>query len=251
MLAYAAAAILALIAVLHSVLGEGALLRPLFERQWQLDMPRWAAERIFRFAWHLTSVAWVGLAAAVAGFPLLHTAALVCVTSGVIVFVMLRGHLAWPMFLAAGACMWVSSGVVSLWALQGVALSGGVMALVLAGVHVYWAAGGRRGLAVAIPQRPDGTPSFSPGPLACLAVAIALCGLCGLLVWPVAADVPSIVRVGLWVALVAFVARAVGDGRQVGFSKTDRSTPFAVADDALFLPLVVALGFACAAALLL
>ncbi len=64
------------------------------------------------------------------------------------------------------------------------------------------------------------------------------------------------VMTGVWmaadkggVALGAFVVRAVGDGRQVGFTKSNRATAFARADDALYSPLVVALAFASAAAL--
>ena len=54
-----------LIALVHSVLGELALVRPLFASDWELPIPRWAAERILRFAWHLTSIAWLGIAAPV------------------------------------------------------------------------------------------------------------------------------------------------------------------------------------------
>ena len=96
MLAYVAIAILVLIAALHSILGAVAVLGPMFASRWQIAIPRWVAERILRFAWHLTSVAWIGLAVALAGVSPLHAAAIVCVVSGLVVFVMLRGHLAWP-----------------------------------------------------------------------------------------------------------------------------------------------------------
>ncbi|MCR9159832.1 MAG: DUF3995 domain-containing protein [Nannocystaceae bacterium] len=251
MLAYVAVGILTLIAALHSILGEGALLRPLFAKEWDIGIPRFAAERIFRFAWHLTSVAWVGLAVAVAGVPLLHAAAMVCIVSGTAIFVMLRGHLAWPLFLAAGVCLLVSGDAIPATLLTGVASVGGGLAASLAGLHAYWAVGGRWGIANAVPQREDGTPAFRPGPLACLAVSTACAVLGALLVWPVLAPVPLLVRVGLWAALVVFILRAVGDGRQVGFSKSDRETAFAQADDALYSPLVVGLAFACGAALLL
>lgn len=251
MLSYVAVAILSLIAVLHSVLGEAALLRPLFTKPWELPIPRFAAERILRFAWHLTSVAWVGIAAALAGVPLLHAAVMVCALSGAIVFVTLRGHLAWPMFFAAAALLALSAEVVPVGALQGVALVGAGLAATLAGIHVYWAFGGRRGLEAALPQRPDGAPSVAPGALLTLAVAVACLVLAGLLVWPTLATVPGWTRIGLWVALGVFVLRAVGDGRQVGFSKSNRDTAFAQADDALYSPLVVGLGFACGAALAL
>jgi len=251
MLTYVAVGILSLIAVLHSALGEAALLRPLFSKPWDVGIPRFAAERIFRFAWHLTSIAWVGLAMAVGGVPLVHAVASVCVLSGVVVFAALRGHLAWPLFLAAAACLWISVGAVSTTILQGVSLCGAVLAVVLAGLHAYWGAGGRWGMDAAVPQRADGTPAFKPGPLVCLAVSAACAVLAALLIWPSVAFAPLMVRVPLWIALAVFVLRAVGDGKQVGFSKADHSTDFAQADDALYSPLVVGLAFACGAALVL
>ena len=250
MLAHVAVAILTFIAALHSVLGEQALLRPLFAKDWELPVPRFAAERIFRFAWHLTSVAWVWIAVAVAGVPLLHAAAMVCMISGAVIFVALRGHLAWPLFLAAGGCIWASMGAVPSVVLHGLALVGATLAAFIAGLHAYWGLGGRWGFAAAVPQRADGAPAFEPGPVACFAVAGACTSLAVLLAWPSFADPPALVRAGLWVALAVFVVRAVGDGRQVGFSKANHSTDFARADDAVYSPLVVALAFACAAALL-
>ncbi|MGH1347231.1 MAG: DUF3995 domain-containing protein [Nannocystales bacterium] len=251
MLAYVAVAILSLIAVLHSVLGEAALLRPLFAKPWDIGIPRHAAERIFRFAWHLTSIAWVGLAAAVAGVPLMHAAAMVCALSGVVIFALLRGHLAWPLFLAAAGCLWVSAGAVPAVAVQGLSLCGAALAVLLAGLHAYWGVGGRWGMGAAVPQRDDGSPAFKPGPLACFAVCGACAVLAALLVWPSVTVAPGAVRVLLWIALAVFVVRAVGDGKQVGFSKADHSTDFAQADDALYSPLVVGLAFACGSALLL
>lgn len=251
MLAYVAVAILALIAVLHSVLGEAALLRPLFLERWELPIPRFAAERILRFAWHLTSVAWVGIAAAVAGVPLVHAAVIVCALSGAVIFVALRGHLAWPMFLATAALLALSEGVLPPLALQGLVWTGAAVAAAVAGVHVYWAAGGRWGMGAVVPQRADGSPAFSPGPVATLGVAVACAVLAGLLLWPSFAAVPGWARIGLWVAMGVFALRAIGDGRQVGFSKSNRETAFAQADDAIYSPLVVGLGFACGAALAL
>lgn len=251
MLAYVAVAILSLIAVLHSLLGEAALLRPLFSKPWDIGIPRFAAERIFRFAWHLTSIAWVGLAAAIAGVPLLHAAALVCILSGLVIFAALRGHLAWPLFLAAGSCLWVSADAVPTVVVQVLSLAGAALAVLLAGLHAYWGGGGRWRLDVAGPKPTDGSPAFQPPAWACYAVSAACAVLAALLVWPIVGAAPLPVRVMLWIALMVFVARAVGDGKQVGFSKSDHSTNFAQADDALYSPLVVGLAFACSSALLL
>ncbi len=251
MLAYVAVGILTLIAALHSVLGEGALLRPLFAKEWDIGIPRFAAERILRFAWHLTSIAWIGLAVAVAGVPLLHAAAIVCMISGGVVFAMLRGHLAWPLFFAAGMCLSVSAGAVPEVALKAIVYLGAALAAALCGLHGYWGVGGRWGIANAVPQREDGQPAFKPGQSACFAVSTACAALGMLLVWPTLGPMPTVLHAGLWVALAVFVLRAIGDGKQVGFSKSDRGTAFAQADDALYSPLVVGLAFACGAALLL
>lgn len=46
--------------------------------------------------------------------------------------------------------------------------------LALASLHLYWAFGGRgASLSGGVPTR-DGIPLFQPGPLACVAVAVAL-----------------------------------------------------------------------------
>ncbi len=47
--------------------------------------------------------------------------------------------------------------------------------------------------------------------------------------------------VALILASAALAARTVGDGRQSGFTKTDRSTSFAKADDSIYTPLVTLL----------
>ena len=249
MLAHASFAVLTLIALLHSILGELALLRPLFARPWELDMPRWAAERILRFAWHLTSLAWIGLGVSLVGLPIAHALAWVCVASAVVVFVMLRGHLAWPMFLAAAGLAWASIDALpprGMHVLVGVAAAlAGVVSL----LHVAWALGLQWGLDRAIPTPPPGAKSFRPGAAACLAVAVACASLAGLLAWPLVGPVPMWVQWMLWIALFVLVARTVGDGRQVGFSRRDHGTPFAKADAALFTPLVVALASGCAGAL--
>ncbi len=251
MLIYIAAAIVILTAALHSFAGGAVLIRPLLAQDWDIGLPRPAVDRILWFAWHLTSIAWVGLAAAMLGLPLFHAAALVFVLSGLLILVMLRGHLAWPLFLGAGACIWASMGVLPPWLLRASAVGGASLSLALAGLHAYWGVGGRRGLAAAVPQREDGTPAFKPGPLACFAVAAACAVLAGALAWPAVGTAPVGARVSLWLALGVFVLRAIGDGRQVGFSKANRDTAFARADDAIYSPLVVALAFACGASLLL
>ena len=55
------------LAIAHSALGESGILRPLFAVEWTVNEPRWAVERILRFAWDLTSVTWLGFAAIAMG----------------------------------------------------------------------------------------------------------------------------------------------------------------------------------------
>jgi hypothetical protein len=57
----ASAALLALTAIVHSVLGERYLLKPLF-RQTHGILASSLARFVLRFAWHLTSLSWLVLA---------------------------------------------------------------------------------------------------------------------------------------------------------------------------------------------
>lgn len=108
-----AVALVVALAVAHSFLGERYILQRLFRRD---DLPRLfgSAEftrRTLRFAWHVTSVAWLGLAAVlvVLSRPPISARALglaVGVTflvQGGIALLGSRGrHLSWPVFLAVG-----------------------------------------------------------------------------------------------------------------------------------------------------
>jgi hypothetical protein len=115
-----AAALVALTAVAHSVLGERYILIRLFRRA---DLPRlfgsdWFTKRTLRFAWHLTSVAWLGLAGVLCllaqpepppAFALRHVvAATFLVTAAVIAGASNGRHLAWPVFLAVALLTWLA-----------------------------------------------------------------------------------------------------------------------------------------------
>ncbi len=116
-----AAVLLVLLAAAHSYLGERYLLIRLLRRA---DLPRLFGgdqftKRTLRFAWHLTSVAWCGLAAlllqlaAVApptAGALLRTIAVTCGTSAVASLVVSRGrHLSWVAFGFIALLTWVAS----------------------------------------------------------------------------------------------------------------------------------------------
>jgi hypothetical protein len=97
--AEAALVLAVLLAAAHSYLGERYILVRLFRRA---DLPKLFGgteftTRTLRFAWHLTSVAWIGLAAATFA------------TSGLAALVGSRGrHLAWIAFLAIAALVWAA-----------------------------------------------------------------------------------------------------------------------------------------------
>lgn len=118
---YIAALLTIAVSIAHSYLGERYILMRLFRRS---DLPKLFGSseftvRTLRFAWHLTSIAWWGLAAIlvvitqqppstralaiVVGATFLSTAAAILVGS--------RGkHLAWPVFLVIGVIALYAAG---------------------------------------------------------------------------------------------------------------------------------------------
>src|SRR5258708_5886528 len=108
-----AACLCVVLSLAHSYLGERYILIRLFRRT---DLPKLFGgteftKRVLRFAWHLTSVAWLGAAAlffqlargpissaAVAGV----LAVVFLVSAGVTLFASRGRHLAWPVFLVVG-----------------------------------------------------------------------------------------------------------------------------------------------------
>lgn len=248
-----AAATLVLLGGLHSLLGERMLIGPLLaDDRWRVPVPRRAAERLLRFAWHLTSIAWLALALVLLGVDTPGVVAATMLASGLLVLSSLPAHLAWPLFLLGALWAGLAGGHVGDGALQVLAMVGIGLASGAAAMHVLWAAGGgARSMRLVIPTDPDGTTRFRPGPLATLGVAgalttfaIGLAGLSGLVEAPTTA-----VRwlVGAGTAILAL--RAIGDGRYTGFTKRVRSTAFARRDDLAFTPAVVLLAIAGVAAL--
>ncbi len=121
MLLVIAAALVALLAVAHSYLGERYLLSRLLRRP---DLPKLLGGDAFtkqtlRFAWHLTSAAWCGLAVAVVQLgasavttrsAVLRTISLTFCVSAVVSLVISRGrHLSWVVFGMVAALIWVAS----------------------------------------------------------------------------------------------------------------------------------------------
>lgn len=122
--------------------------------------------------------------------------------------------------------------------------------LALAGLHLFWAGGGRWAASAVLPER-AGTPVFRPGPLMTLGVAGALMAAVLLLAaraglnTPLALP-PSVATVGSWLVAGAFLLRALGDFRYVGLFRRVKDTPFAERDARLFTPVAVALGLGAA-----
>jgi hypothetical protein len=132
-----------------------------------------------------------------------------------------------------------------------VTVVGWVAALVLAGIaalHFYWAAGGTTGASAAIPER-GGRPAFSPAPQATALVALAFLAASAIVLarigaWGPASGSPSWVRLGTWCIGGAFLLRAIGDFRLVGFFKRVRGTRFADLDSTIYSPLSLGVGVA-------
>lgn len=102
------------IAAAHSYLGERYILIRLFRRS---DLPKlfgsdWFTRRTLRFAWHSTSVAWIGLGAALLVEPRLAVA-VAFGASAIIAAAATRGkHYAWVVFLAIAVLAWSSAWLV-------------------------------------------------------------------------------------------------------------------------------------------
>ena len=110
---YLSAILLVIISIAHSCLGERYILIRLFKRD---DLPKLFGSseftiRTLRFAWHITSVAWIGFAAILVS---LANPAIEPNTIGLIIGCTFLGHfliaiigskgrhLSWPVFLTIG-----------------------------------------------------------------------------------------------------------------------------------------------------
>lgn len=237
-----ASGLFVVVAVAHSTLGERELVRPLLAQEWSTQIPRWGAERLIRFAWHLTTIAWLGLAAITVGVEVATTVGVVALVSAIWVAVMLRAHFAWALFLIAAFATGVHSGWLTDQRLRGLAWVGVATLALAAGLHLYWAAGGTRAGDTVLPTDAEGTKPFVPGPGMTAAVAGALLTLAAAITALLTRATPP--TIATWVVtggVVALTARAIGDGRYAGFFKSVRSTRFARNDDRIFTPLAVLL----------
>jgi Protein of unknown function (DUF3995) len=122
-----------------------------------------------------------------------------------------------------------------------------VIVLMLAGVHLYWAAGGKAGKGAAVPSA-NGRPVIRPSAFGTAMVAVGLCVMAtlvalriGLLNLPALPGSGVIVEVGVWLIAAVFALRAIGDFRYVGFFKRIRDGRFARLDTLAYSPLCACL----------
>lgn len=119
-----------------------------------------------------------------------------------------------------------------------------------AAFHLYWALGGRIGLSVSLPERPEGGPVMphrlswwrpaAGGVALCLlALALLLLAHAGQVQLPLPR---RLVRYALLAAGAVLVARALVPNRYVGLFKNLRTTRWAKYDTRLYSPLILALG---------
>jgi hypothetical protein len=122
-----------------------------------------------------------------------------------------------------------------------------VMLLMLAGMHLYWAAGGKAGKGAAVPSA-SGRPLMRPSVLGTAMVAVGPCVMAALLALRIGwLNVPAlpgngvVIEVGAWLIAAVFALRAIGDFRYVGFFKRIRDSRFARLDTLAYSPLCACL----------
>jgi hypothetical protein len=126
--------------------------------------------------------------------------------------------------------------------------------------HFYWAFGGTKGLAVAVPEKPaapgnegtggegtGGGPLFVPSTLSTVIAATAIASIAALYA-AMATGVfngtaySRLAALATGVLGLVFIVRAIGDFNHVGFFKRNTGSPFAVADSRYYSPLCLFLG---------
>lgn len=120
--------------------------------------------------------------------------------------------------------------------------------VLIAGIHFYWAFGGRRWTDLAVPSSSHQKPLFTPGPLATVVVGIGLI----LFAWILALKIgflnnsllsdQAITYSSLGVAII-FLLRAIGEFKYIGFFKKVKQTKFGQMDTLYYSPLCLIISF--------
>lgn len=121
------------------------------------------------------------------------------------------------------------------------------MFALLSALHVFWALGGRLGVGSVVPEA-NGQRAFTPTPAATFAVALALFAASALVLGRAGVFgshvQPERFKWPVFLLGFAFLVRAVGEGKLVGFTKRVGGTSFARWDTLLFSPLCLAISCA-------
>jgi hypothetical protein len=133
--------------------------------------------------------------------------------------------------------------------IAGICLS--LLFLSLSLLHWYWVVIGSGDLASFVPEN-EGKLAFKPGRWATASVAgflLVAAFLCASQAQLLGLPRNQLSRIGVWVLLVTFMLRAVGEFRLVGFFKRVRETRFGRLDTWVYSPLCLAISALCAALL--
>lgn len=127
------------------------------------------------------------------------------------------------------------------------------MLLIVSGLHVFWACGGRWGGHAAVPEKAGGGFVFKPGPVETAAVAVLILVACYFLLAEgellSALHTNVLTEWGSILCAVVFGIRTVGDFRYVGFFKRYKRSRFAKYDTWFYSPLCLFLAAAFVVAL--
>jgi hypothetical protein len=133
-----------------------------------------------------------------------------------------------------------------------VILSAGLLIIIfvlIAGLHFYWAVGGRWGIHSAVPTNEHGKRMLETGPVACIVVTLGLLSFATYYAvqtgW-IGFVLPGFLNFLGWVIPSIFLLRAIGDFKYVGLTRKLKGTTFARQDALYFTPLcltIAALGF--------
>lgn len=113
-----------------------------------------------------------------------------------------------------------------------------IIFLIISLFHLYWAFGGTVGKTESVPVTEKGTLLFEPGFMPCLVVGLGFLFLIFLLYLPSLDLVSDTISSGiLWLVMVVFLLRVIGDFNYVGLFKKVKNTTFSRNDNRYFVPL--------------
>jgi hypothetical protein len=118
--------------------------------------------------------------------------------------------------------------------------------LSLSCLHFYWAIGGKKGKENAIPVNINNEKIIRPTIISTLFVGIILLlfGFINIIKTKIInITLPEIVEnYCLWVIVVLFLLRAIGDFKYIGFFKRIKNTKFSIMDTKIYSPLCLIVG---------